>query len=107
MSCSVVSLRRSVRGSLALVLLDEIEAAAVQQPDVAVDVRVGAWPQVAVEPVEQERVADPHDAGHDVDPPRRETLLRYARSLMVEEAEVDPCGDAQTEPAVNQSLAAT
>ena len=42
-----------------------------------------------------------------VDPPRRETLLRYARSLMVEEAEVDPRGDMQTEPAVNESLAAT
>ncbi len=54
-------------------LLDEVEGAAVEEPDVAVELGRAARrrPQVAVEPVEQQRVADPHDPGDDVHPPER------------------------------------
>ena len=58
----------AARTTLPLVLLDEVEAAAVDQPDGAVAVGLRPRAQVAVEPVEEHGIADPHDPGDHVHP---------------------------------------
>jgi len=54
--------------------LDVVESAAVEQPDRADGrvraISVGTRHEAAVEPVEQHRVANPHDAGDHVHPTR-------------------------------------
>jgi hypothetical protein len=64
--CSVFGICDGVEG----LLLDLVEAAGVDHPDVADDPGpgVGGALEVAVEPVEQHRVANPHDPRDQVDP---------------------------------------
>jgi len=58
------------RASRQQLLLDLVECTAVQQPDLAQ--RSFRWrldrPQVAIKPVEQQRVADPHDPSDHMRP---------------------------------------
>jgi hypothetical protein len=65
-----------VRQALAyeLGLLDEVEAAAVEEPDLPLHPLASArrWLEVPVEPVEEQRVPHPHDRGDHVDPASHE-----------------------------------
>jgi hypothetical protein len=66
--------RLGQRAGLEQLLLDVVERAGVDHVDLALRelAQVGGLLEVAIEPVEQHRVADPHDPGDQVNPPKRE-----------------------------------